>query len=89
VIGFAGIRSQWLDQSLPAEVLGQLNHSEEELFPLYEDLADNFARMQQALRERRRWWRRPATVKVRGPALAVNPFATAKRDSETRQPLDK
>jgi hypothetical protein len=91
LLDFVEIFNRWLDQSLPAEVLGQLNHSEEKLYPFYGDLAHNFARMQQALREKRRWWRwwrRPAALKVHGPALAVNPFATPKRGSETRQPRD-
>src|ERR1039458_4535188 len=53
LLDFVEIGSRSLDQSLPVEVLGRLNHSKENLFPLYEDLADNFARMQQALREKR------------------------------------
>lgn len=91
LLDFVEIWSRWLDQSLPVEVLGRLNHSEEKLYPLYEDLADNFARMQQTLREKRRWWcwwRRPSAVKVHGPALAVNPFATPKRGPDTRQSRD-
>ena len=51
---FVEIWNRWLDKSLPAEVLAQLNHSEEKVYPFYEDLANNFARMQEALREKRR-----------------------------------
>ncbi len=84
LLEFVEIWNRWLDHSLPVEVLTQLQHSEEKLYPFYENLADNFARMQQALREERRWWRRPATLKVHGPAIAVNPFATPKRNSSKR-----
>jgi hypothetical protein len=82
---FVEIWNRWLDGSLPVEVLGQLNHSEETLFPFYGDLADNFARMQQMMRERR-LWRRPPPPKVQGPALAVSPFAAPGSGAETRQP---
>lgn len=85
LLEFVEIWNLWLDNSLPVEVLGRLQHSEEKLYLFYEDLADNFARMQQVLCEKRRWWRRAAKVKIRGPAVAVNPFATPKRSSETRQ----
>jgi hypothetical protein len=81
------IWNRHLDQSLPVEVLLQVNHSDEKLSDFYDDLADNFARMQLTLREERRSRRRPSAVKFHGPALAVNPFAT-KRGSETRQPRD-
>jgi hypothetical protein len=81
LLEFVEIWNRWLDQSLPVEVLGQLRHSEEKLYPFYEDLADNFARMQRALQETRRWWRRrPAVMKVRGPVTAVNPFASPKTE---------
>lgn len=77
LLEYVEIWNRWLDQSLPVEVLGQLGHSEERLYPLYEDLADTFALMQQALQETRRWWRRrPAAINVRGGSvIAVNPFA--------------
>jgi hypothetical protein len=64
LLEFVEIWNRWLDKSLPGEVLTQLNHSEEKLYPFYEDLGNNFARMQQALREDRRWWHRPTSVKV-------------------------
>jgi hypothetical protein len=87
LLEFVEIWNRWLDRSLPVEVLGQLNHSEEKLFPFYQDLADNFARLQGMLQEKRRWRRRPA-VKVHGAALAVNPWAIPKRASETPKASD-
>jgi hypothetical protein len=78
LLDFVETWDRWRDHSLPVEVLGNLNHSEEALYPFYADLANNFARLQQALGEKRRWWRwwrRPPGPKVQGPPLGVNPFA--------------
>ena len=82
LLEFVELWNRWLDESLPGEVLGLLNHTEGNLFPFYDNLLENFARMHQELAEKRRWWgwwRR--SPKVHGPALAVNPFAAPKRDS--------
>jgi hypothetical protein len=80
LLEFVEVWNRWLDESLPSEVLGLLSHTEETLFPFYENLLDNFTRMQDVLREKRRWWdwRRPSLIKLRGPAIAVNPFASPK-----------
>jgi len=64
LLEFVEIWTRWLGNSLPSEVLGQLNHSEQKLYPFDEDLADTFARLQQGLKEKRRWWRRDDAVKV-------------------------
>jgi hypothetical protein len=63
-VEFVEIWNRWLDKSIPREVLGELNHSEKNLYPFYEDLADTFARLQRELREKSHWWSRPAAVKV-------------------------
>jgi hypothetical protein len=82
LVEFVEIWNRWLDQSLPPEVLGQLRHSEETLNAFYEDVADNFVRMQHALCGGRLRWARPVALK--GPALAANPFA-AKTASDKHQ----
>jgi hypothetical protein len=64
LLEFVEIWNRWLDKSLPSEVLEQLNHSENKLYPFYEDLADTFVCMQQRLGEKRRWWRCAPAVKV-------------------------
>jgi hypothetical protein len=83
LLEFVEIWNRWLNESLPGEVLGILNHTEDTLFPLYDNLLENFTRMHQELAEKRRWWGwwRRSPIKVHGPALAVNPFAAPKRDS--------
>lgn len=55
LLEFVEIWNRWLDKSLPPEVLEQLNHSEQKLYPFYEDLASNFARLQQELQEKHGW----------------------------------
>jgi hypothetical protein len=86
LVEFVEIWDRWLGKSLPAEVLGQLDHSEQKLYPFYHDLFDTFARMQRALRETHRAWRCPTNEKLGDSALAVNPFAGARRGSETSPP---
>ena len=51
LLEFVELWNRWIDGSLPVEVLGQLSHSEEKLFPLYDDLAEKFERMQWLLAE--------------------------------------
>jgi hypothetical protein len=78
LLDFVEIWERCLSDSLPREVVRNLKHSDEPLLPFYADLADNFARLQQALREKRYswfWWRRPPAPKVQGPPHGVNPFA--------------
>lgn len=65
LVEFVEARNRWLDGSLPNEVLEQLSPSEKKLYLFYEDLAETFGRMQQGLREKRRWRRLSAAVKVR------------------------
>jgi hypothetical protein len=48
---FVDIWNRWLAKSIPGEVVGQLGHSEEKLYPLYEDLTVNFERLQQVRRK--------------------------------------
>ena len=85
LLEFVEIWNRWLNESLPGEVLGLLNHSEDTLFPLYDNLLETFTRMHQGLAEKRRWWGwwRPSPIKVHGPRLAVNPFA-APRETPDR-----
>jgi hypothetical protein len=64
LLEFVEIWNRWLDKSLPAEVLEKLKHSEQKLYPFYEDLDNNFACMQLALHEKHRWWHRSPAVKV-------------------------
>jgi hypothetical protein len=48
---FVEIWNRWLAKSIPPEVVKELQHSEEKVYPLYDDLADNFERLQQARRK--------------------------------------
>jgi hypothetical protein len=67
LLEFVDIWDRWLDKSLPHEVVKGLNHSEQKLYPLYEDVAANFSQKQHALREKsswRWWWKPKASVKV-------------------------
>jgi hypothetical protein len=48
---FVEIWDRWLAKSIPPEVVKELQHSEEKVYPLYDDLADNFERLQQARRK--------------------------------------
>jgi hypothetical protein len=85
LLEFVELWNRWIDGSLPIEVLGQLNHSEEKLFPLYDDLAENFERMQRLLAERHHWWHRrkkAPMINLRGPVMAVNPFASRKEPTK-------
>jgi hypothetical protein len=87
LLEFVELWNRWLDKSVPIEVLGHLNHSEEKLFPFYDDLAENFSRMQWLLAERRHFWRRPKRTKIslRGSIIAVNPFANRKDGPSTTE----
>ena len=78
------IWNRWLNNPLPGEVLGLLNHSEDNLRPFYDNLLETFTRMQRELSEKRSWWGwwRRAPIKVHGPIIAVNPFATPKETPE-------
>jgi hypothetical protein len=48
---FVDIWNRWLSGAIPGEVVQQLNHSEQYLLPLYEDLVTNFERLQGNLKE--------------------------------------
>lgn len=87
LLEFVEVWNRWLNEALPVEVLGLMNHTEEAIMPFYDDLLANFTRMQRELSERRRWWGwwRPSTIKVRGGIIAVNPFA-APRSAKKETP---
>jgi hypothetical protein len=48
---FVEVWNRWLTVSIPGAVVQELAHSEVNLHPLYEDLAENFERLQHILRE--------------------------------------
>ena len=50
LIEFVEIWDRWLGAALPPEVLKRLEHDEERLQPLYQDLAAHFERLQARLR---------------------------------------
>ena len=49
---FVEVWNRWLGGSIPAEVAQQLEHSEKKVYPLYENISENFERLQKQLRER-------------------------------------
>lgn len=51
LVKFVELWRRWLDDTIPAEALQELGHSEEELFPLYADLREQFERLQKELKE--------------------------------------
>jgi len=83
LLEFVEIWNRWLNESLPVEVLGHLNHTEDNLSPFYANLLENFTRMHRELSEKRRWWGwwRRSSIKVHGPMIAINPFAAPKKGS--------
>jgi hypothetical protein len=69
LLEFVEIWDRWLDKSIPHEVGAKLNHSEQKLYPFYMNVAANFIRMQDTLREKCNWpWRK------RGALVRVLPF---------------
>jgi len=58
LVAFVEIWDRWLAESLPTEVVESLGHSEEKLYPFYDDVASQFAILQGEMKERSRWWRR-------------------------------
>jgi len=59
LLEFVEIWNRWLDESLPHEVVEKLDHCEKSLHPFYVDVEANFTRMQNLLKENRRWrWRK-------------------------------
>jgi hypothetical protein len=53
VIKFVEMYDRWINKSMPSTVLAGLDHREESLYPLYEDLETQFAILQQKLSESR------------------------------------
>src|ERR1035438_3924823 len=49
LLEYVEIWDRHVAESLPGEVMARLTHSEENLFPFYEDLGDTFNRLQQKL----------------------------------------
>ena len=49
LVEFVEIWDRWLDETIPAEVPGALEHGEEKLYPLYDDLSRQFRRLQKEL----------------------------------------
>ena len=49
LVEFVEIWDRWLDETIPPEVVGNLEHGEEKLYPLYEDVADQFKRLQKEI----------------------------------------
>ncbi len=67
LIDFVEIWNRWLAESLPAEIVDRLGHSEENLYPFYGDVALHFAELQMELKEVRRWLpsrKHPTPIKV-------------------------
>jgi hypothetical protein len=50
LVEYVEIWNRFLEKSLPSGVLERLGHSEESLYPLYEDAAANLARLRERLR---------------------------------------
>ncbi len=50
LVEFIEIWDRWLDDSLPSEVVAELDHSEDKLQPFYRDLADQLDHMQRELK---------------------------------------
>jgi hypothetical protein len=50
LVEFVDLWDRWLQRTIPPEVIEELEHSEAMLYPLYEDLADNFARLKAELK---------------------------------------
>jgi hypothetical protein len=65
LIYFVEIWDRWLTESIPAEVVERLGHSEEKLFPFYRDVASNFSALQAQVKEAHQPSRR------RGPSEPV------------------
>ena len=51
LIVFVEIWNRWLADSIPGEVVERLGHSEEKLFPFYQDVASNFSALQAKVKE--------------------------------------
>ncbi len=49
LVEFVEIWDRWLDETIPAEVAGALEHGEDKLYPLYDDLSRQFRRLQKEL----------------------------------------
>jgi hypothetical protein len=53
---FVEMWNRFLSSSLPPEVVNAIGHSEEPLYPLYEDLQETFDRLTAKLEETNHWW---------------------------------
>ena len=58
LIEFVEIWNRWFAQSLPADIVQRLGHSEEKLFPFYRDVASHFVALQAKVKDVHRWWHR-------------------------------
>ncbi|HRI47329.1 MAG TPA: hypothetical protein PL089_14905 [Ignavibacteria bacterium] len=48
-LNFVEIWNDWLNNTIPAEILDKLKYSEESLKPFYKDLESNFNKLQKEL----------------------------------------
>lgn len=51
LVEFVDLWDRWLDRTIPSEVVVELEHGEDKLAALYEDLADNFRRLKAELKD--------------------------------------